>query len=84
VSLWGEQAPGKDPTNRWAYKVFWCVFPAFYLWDYNTNKGIPIDPLGQAITKEFIKQHDWIQVEILAQGNRIRAAFNGRTGARLA
>ena len=78
VSLWGEQTPGKDATNRWAYKGLLVCFPGIYLWDYNTNKGIPIDPAGQAITKEFIRQHDWIKVEILAQGNRIRAAFNGR------
>ncbi len=77
VSLWGEQAPGKDPANRWAYKGLLVCFPGIYLWDYNTNKGIPIDPAGQAYTKDFVKQHDWVKVEILAQGNRIRAAFNG-------
>jgi len=78
VSLWGVQVPGKDATNLWAYKGLLVCFPGVYLWDYNTNKGIPIDPAGPAFTKEFVKQHDWIQVEILAQGNRIRAAFNGR------
>ena len=77
VALWGEQAPGKDATNLWAYKGPLVCFPGIYLWDYNTNKSIPIDPAGQAYTKEHVHQHDWIQVEILAQGNRIRAAFNG-------
>lgn len=77
VALWGEQVPGKDPANRWAYKGPLVCFPGVYLWDYQTNKSIPIDPADMAWTKEHVKQHDWIQVEILAQGNRIRAAFNG-------
>ena len=77
IALWGEQAPGKDATNLWAYKGPLVCFPGIYLWDYQTNKGIPIDPAGTAYTKEHIKQHDWIQVEILAQGNRLRVAFNG-------
>ncbi len=78
VSLWGEQTAGKDATNRWAYQGLLVCFPGVYLWDYNTNKSIPIDPAGVAIGKEVARQHDWIKVEILAQGNRIRAAFNGR------
>ncbi len=78
VCFWGGQVPGKDATNRWAYQGLLVCFPGVYLWDYNTNKAIPIDPAGPAFTKEHVKQHDWIQVEILAQGNRIRAAFNGR------
>ena len=77
VALWGEQVPGKDPANRWAYKGPLVCFPGIYLWDYSTNKGIPIDPADMAYTKEHVKQHDWIRVEILAQGNRLRVAFNG-------
>jgi len=78
VCLWGEQTADKDPSNRWAYRGLLVCFPGVYLWDYNTNEAIPIDPAGPALTKAFIGQHDWIKVEILAQGNRIRAAFNGR------
>jgi uncharacterized protein (DUF427 family) len=78
VCLWGEQVADKDPKNLWAYKGPLVCFPGVYLWDYNTSKGIPIDPAGVAAGKEVVSQHDWIKVEILAQGNRIRAAFNGR------
>jgi Domain of Unknown Function (DUF1080) len=30
-----------------------------------------------AATEKVTSQHEWIAVEILAQGNRVRAAFNG-------
>lgn len=77
VCLWGMQVPGNDAGNRWAYKGLLVCFPGAFLWDYHTNQAIPIDPAGPAYTDEFVRQHDWVQVEILAQGNRIRAAFNG-------
>jgi Domain of Unknown Function (DUF1080) len=77
VCLWGEQVSGKNPANRWAYRGLLVCFPGVYLWDYNTDKAIPIDPAGPAFTKANVGQHDWVEVEILAQGNRIRAAFNG-------
>ena len=35
------------------------------------------DRVLKTTTAKVTSQHDWIQVEILAQGNRVRTAFNG-------
>jgi Domain of Unknown Function (DUF1080) len=77
VALWGEQVPGKDAANRWATNGPLVCFPGVFLWDYAISKSIPIPPEDMAWTREHVHQHDSIQVEILAQGNRLRAAFNG-------
>ena len=50
------------------------IFPNPSMWDYIGNKGIRIyKPTAEKVTS----QHEWVKVEILAQGNRVRAAFNG-------
>ncbi len=77
VALWGDQVPGKDPVNRWATNGPLVCFPGVFLWDYAISKAIPIPPEDKTWTKEHVQQHDMVLVEILAQGNRIRAAFNG-------
>jgi Domain of Unknown Function (DUF1080) len=59
------------------YKGLLVIFPGLGMWDYNLNKGIPVDQDGKAIAKKVTSQNEWIKVEILAQGNRIRAAYNG-------
>ena len=50
------------------------VFPNPGMWDYIDAKGIRI---FKPTTKKVTSQHEWVRVEILAQGNRLRAAFNG-------
>lgn len=78
VALWGEQTVATNGKNKWAYKGPLVIFPGLSLWDYRTNKNIPVDPSGKALAKKIAGQHDWIHVEILAQGNRVRVAYNGQ------
>jgi predicted alpha/beta-fold hydrolase len=44
------------------------------MWDYIQAKDLRV---YRATTEKVTSQHDWIQVEILAQGNRVRTAMNG-------
>jgi Domain of Unknown Function (DUF1080) len=51
------------------------MFPSGYgMWDLFGRNGLPVDG-GPA--KKVGKQHDWNDIEILAQGNRVRVAING-------
>src|SRR5262245_22304111 len=83
VPVWGEvylKADGKvkDPkTDRTehTYKGHLVMFPSGYgLYDLFGRNGLGVDG-GPA--KKVGKQHDWNDIEILAQGNRIRVAING-------
>ena len=83
VALWGEVYPKadgkvKDPkTDRTehTYKGHLVMFPSGYgLYDLFGRNGLGVDG-GPA--KKVGKQHDWNDIEILAQGNRIRVAING-------
>ena len=76
VALWGERRI--STRNAYSYKGPLVIFPGLGMWDYRTNKGIPVDPVGRALAREITKQNDWILVEILAQGNRMRVAYNGQ------
>lgn len=78
VALWGSKNVEANGKNKWAYKGPLVIFPGLGLWDYNTSKGIPVEPAGKALAKTIARQHDLINVEILAQGNRIRVAYNGQ------
>jgi hypothetical protein len=44
------------------------------MYDLYGRQGLPVDG-GPA--KKVGKQHDWNDLEILAQGNRVRVAVNG-------
>jgi hypothetical protein len=72
VCFWGEHAV--QGSNLWAYKGLLVIFPGLGLWDYTTNKGIKVD---NAVGKKVTSQNEWVRVEILAQGNRVRVAYNG-------
>lgn len=83
VSFWGEVYPRadgktKDPKadrSEHTYKGHLVMFPSGYgLYDLFGRNGLPVDA-GPA--KKVGKQHDWNDIEILAQGNRIRVAING-------
>jgi hypothetical protein len=83
VAFWGEVSPQadgkvKDPkTDRseHTYKGHLVMFPSGYgMYDLFGRNGLPVDG---APAKKVGKQHDWNDIEILAQGNRVRVAING-------
>lgn len=83
VAFWGEvypQADGKvkDPKadrSEHTYKGHLVMFPSGWgMYDLFGRNGLKVDG-GPA--KAVGKQHDWNDIEILAQGNRVRVAVNG-------
>jgi len=80
VSFWGlvkpdvSKDPKKDRTD-YTYAGHLVMFPSGYgMYDLFGRNGLPVDG-GPA--KKVGKQHDWNEVEVLAQGNRVRVAING-------
>ncbi len=72
VCFWGEIVSKGD--NKWYTRGPLVIFPNPGMWDYIDAKGLPVyRPASEKVTS----QHDWVKVEILAQGNRVRSAFNG-------
>jgi hypothetical protein len=73
VALWGRVAPEKgDPFT---YQGHLVMFPSGWgLYDLYGRNGLPVDG-GPA--QKVGRQHDWNEMEILAQGNRIRLVANG-------
>lgn len=83
VAFWGEaypEADGKvqDPkTDRseYTYKGHLVMFPSGWgMYDLFGRNGLKVDG---SPAKAVGKQHDWNDIEILAQGNRVRVAVNG-------
>jgi len=83
VAFWGEvypRADGKvqDPKSdrsEHTYKGHLVMFPSGWgMYDLFGRNGLGVDG-GPA--KKVGKQHDWNDMEILAQGNRVRFAVNG-------
>jgi 3-keto-disaccharide hydrolase len=72
VCFWG--MPATQGENKWYTKGPLVIFPNPSMWDYSEGKGLRV--YRTTMTK-VTNQHDWVQVEVLAQGNRVRAAFNG-------
>jgi hypothetical protein len=73
IAFWGRVAP--DKGDKFTYAGHLVMFPSNYgLYDLYGRQGLKVDP---APAKKVGKQHDWNDIEILAQGNRIRAAING-------
>ncbi len=84
VALWGRKFPAaagkeKDPKaarTEYTYQGQLVMFPSHWgLYDLYRRNGLPVDN-KPAIAAG--KQHDWNDMEILAQGNRIRLAVNGK------
>lgn len=80
VAFWGvvkpdvSKEPEKDRTQH-TYAGHLVMFPSGYgMYDLFGRNGLPVDG-GPA--KKVGKQHDWNDIEILAQGNRVRVAING-------
>jgi 3-keto-disaccharide hydrolase len=74
VAFWGRQAPDKGDPHTYAGHL--VMFPSGWgMYDLFGRNGLPVDG-GPA--KKVGKQHDWNDMEILAQGNRIRLVVNGQ------
>lgn len=80
VCFWGvvkpdvSKAPEKDRT-KYTYAGHLVMFPSGYgMYDLFGRNGLPVDG-GPA--RKVGKQHDWNDIEVLAQGNRVRVAVNG-------
>ncbi len=73
IALWGRNAP--DKGDRYTYAGHLVMFPSGWgMFDLFGRGSLKVDG-GPA--KKVGKQHDWNDLEILAQGNRIRVAVNG-------
>ena len=81
ISFWGEVRPSvsKDPKadrTEHTYAGHLVMFPSGYgMYDLFGRNGLPVDG---APARKVGKQHDWNDVEVLAQGNRVRVAVNGK------
>jgi hypothetical protein len=74
IAFWGKNAPDKgDPFTFAGHLV---MFPSGWgMYDLFGRGGLPVDG---APARRAGKQHDWNDLEILAQGNRVRVAVNGK------
>lgn len=73
IAFWGRKAP--DKGDDYTYAGHLVMFPSGWgMFDLFGRMGLP--PSG-APAKKVGKQHDWNDLEILAQGNRVRVAVNG-------
>ncbi len=82
LAFWGTVKPdvSKDPEKdrtKHTYAGHLVMFPSNYgMYDLFGRNGLPVDG-GPAKKAGAGKQHDWNDIEILAQGNRVRVAVNG-------
>jgi hypothetical protein len=80
VCFWGAVKPdvSKDPEadrTRYTYAGHLVMFPSGWgMYDLFGRNGLPV---SGAPAKKVGRQHDWNDIEILAQGNRVRVAVNG-------
>ena len=73
VAMWGKVAPDKGDTFTYAGHL--VMFPSGWgMYDLYGRNGLPVDG-GPA--KKVGKQHDWNDIDIVAQGNRVRVVANG-------
>src|SRR5262245_33021936 len=73
IAIWGELAP--DRGDKHTYRGHLVMFPSDWgLYDLYGRGGLKAD---NKPAKAVSKQHDWNDMEILAQGNRIRLVANG-------
>lgn len=74
IAFWGRVAPEKG--DKYTYAGHLVMFPSGWgMWDlYGRGGSLGVDG-GPA--KKVGKQHDWNDLEIFAQGNRVRVAVNG-------
>ena len=73
IAFWGRVAPERG--DMYTYAGHLVMFPSNWgMYDLYGRNGLPVDA---APAKKVGKQHDWNDLEILAQGNRVRVAVNG-------
>jgi hypothetical protein len=73
IAFWGRVAPEKN--DPYTYAGHLVMFPSGWgMYDLYGRNSLKVDP---APAKKVGKQHDWNDLEILAQGNRVRVAVNG-------
>ena len=73
IALWGHNAPEHGDPHTYAGHL--VMFPSGWgMYDLFGRNGLP--PSGEP-AKKVGKQHDWNDLEILAQGNRVRLVVNG-------
>lgn len=73
IAFWGRNAP--EHGDKYTYAGHLVMFPSGWgMYDLFGRNGLPVDA---APAKKVGKQHDWNDLEILAQGNRVRVAVNG-------
>jgi hypothetical protein len=73
IAFWGRVAP--EQGDPYTYAGHLVMFPSGWgMFDLYGRRLLPVDP---APAKKVGKQHDWNDLEILAQGNRVRVAVNG-------
>ena len=73
IAFWGRIAPEHGDPHTYAGHL--VMFPSGWgMYDLFGRNSLPVDG-GPA--KKVGKQHDWNDIEILAQGNRVRVAANG-------
>jgi hypothetical protein len=82
IALWGRIIPkdqipkGQDPAKfTYTYQGHLVMFPSDWgMYDLYRRMGLPVD--GRP-AKKVGNQHHWNDLEILAQGNRVRLVANG-------
>jgi hypothetical protein len=73
IAFWGRKAP--EHGDPYTYAGHLVMFPSDWgMYDLFGRNGLPVD--GQP-AKKVGKQHGWNDLEILAQGNRVRVVVNG-------
>ncbi len=73
IAFWGRLAP--ERKDEFTYAGHLVMFPSNYgMYDLYGRNSLKVDG---AAAKKVGHQHDWNDVEILAQGNRVRVAING-------
>ena len=73
IAFWGRKAPEKK--DEFTYAGHLVMFPSGWgMYDLFGRNGLPVDG-GPA--KKVGKQHDWNDIDIIAQGNRVRVVANG-------
>jgi hypothetical protein len=80
IAFWGKVDPNAPPANardrsQYTYAGHLVMFPANWgMYDLFGRNGLPVDPKP---AKAVGKPHDWNEMEIFAQGNRVRLVANG-------
>jgi len=73
IAMWGRNAP--EHGDKYTFAGHLVMFPSGWgFYDLFGRGGLKVD--GEP-AKKVGKQHDWNDLEILAQGNRIRLVVNG-------